>query len=144
VSAGDVETLVAEGVLARVPPDRAEAQRELDAAVQHFRGAEAAAEVDPTGAFSLTYDAARKATVAHMRSSGVRIIARFGVHYQTTRYARTVLAGRGIDEHLEAFAAMREVRNDTECEAAILAHSDAREALGHARAIVVTVQDALA
>jgi hypothetical protein len=39
---------------------------------------------------------------------------------------------------------MREVRNDTEYEAAVLASSDAREALTHARAIVAAVQDALA
>lgn len=100
--------------------------------------------VDPTGGFALAYDAARKAVVAHMRFVGFRVVARYGVHYQTTRYARAALREQGIEEHLEAFTAMREVRNDAEYEGEILANTDALEALTHARAIVAAVQAALA
>jgi hypothetical protein len=144
MSGKGVEALLAEGVLARVPPDLEEARRELTTAERHLRGAEAAAAVDPTGAFALAYDAARKAVVAHMRASGLRVRSRFGAHYQTGRYARTALANRDIDEHVDAFVDMREVRNDTEYEGEIVTLSDAEEAMTHARAIVAAVERDLA
>ncbi|CAN5164382.1 hypothetical protein BH20ACT13_BH20ACT13_05770 [soil metagenome] len=136
----DVEALVAEDVLARVPADLEEARRELAATEMHLQGAEAAAAVDPTGAFTLAYDAARKAVVAHMRASGLRVRSRFGAHYQTGRYARAALTGRGVDEHVVAFVDMRAVRNDTAYEGEIVRHSDSAEALSHARAIVAVVR----
>jgi len=136
----DVEALVAEDVLARVPADLEEARRELAAAEMHLQGAEAAAAVDPTGAFTLAYDAARKAVVAHMRANGLRVRSRFGAHYQTGKYAMAALTGRGVDEHVVAFVDMREVRNDTEYEGEIVLHSDSAEALSHARAIVAAVE----
>jgi hypothetical protein len=140
MSEADVEALVAEGVLDRVPPDLEEARRELATAELHLQGAEAAAGVDPTGAFTLAYDAGRKAVVAHMRAHGLRVRSRFGAHYQTGRYASASLVARGIDEHLVAFVNMREVRNDTEYEGEVVAVSDAAEALSHARAIVAIVK----
>lgn len=136
----DVRALVDAGVLVRVPPDLEAAQRELSIARTHIVGAESSANVDPTGSFTVAYDAARKAVVAHMRAHGLRVRSRFGAHYQTGRYATAVLTGRGIDEHVEAFVNMREVRNDTEYEGEIVAESDAAEALGHARAIVGVVE----
>jgi len=136
----DVEALVAEGVLVRVPADLDEARRELASAELHLQGAEAAAGVDPTGAFTLAYDAARKAVVAHMRAIGLRVRSRFGAHYQTGKYASAALTARGVDEHVVAFVDMRVVRNDTEYEGEIVLHSDAAEALSHARAIVAVVK----
>lgn len=140
MSDADVDALVAENVLARVPLDLEEARRDLATAEMHLQGAEAAAAVDPTGAFTLAYDAARKAVVAHMRAGGLRVRPRFGVHYQTGRYARAALMNRGLDEDVIAFVDMREVRNDTEYGGEIVAVSDAAEALMHARAIVAIVK----
>lgn len=144
MSEADVQALVDEGVLVRVPADRKAAQRELSVARTHIAGAESSARVDPTGSFTVAYDAARKAVVAHMRAHGLRVRSRFGAHYQTGRYAQAALVGRGIDEHVEAFVSMREVRNDTEYEGEIVASSDAAEALAHARAIVAAVEPDLA
>lgn len=144
MSDAELEALVAEGVLVRVPQDLDEARRELATAEQHLRGAAAAADVDPTGAFALAYDGARKAVVAHMRASGLRVRPRVGAHYHTGRYARAVLGNREIDAHLEAFVDMREVRNDSEYEGVIVAASDADEAMTHARAIVDAVERDLA
>ena len=140
----EVEALVAEGVVVRIPVDLDEARRELATASTHLRGAEAAASVDPTGAFTLAYDAARKALVAHMRANGLRVRPRFGAHVQTGRYGRAALMNRGVDEHVTAFVDMRQVRNDTEYEAEIVAASDAAEALVHAHAIVAAVERDLA
>jgi hypothetical protein len=140
MSEAAVDALVAEGVLVRVPPDLEEARRELATAETHLQGAEAAAGVDPTGAFTLAYDAARKAVVAHMRVRGLRVRSRFGAHYQTGRYASASLMTSGIDEHVVAFVNMRQVRNDTEYEGEIVADSDSAEALSHARAIVAMVK----
>lgn len=144
MSEAAVDALVAEGLLARIPPDLKEARRELATAEMHLQGAEAAAGVDPTGAFTLAYDAARKAVVAHMRAQGLRVRTRFGAHYLTGRYASASLMTRGIEEHVEAFVDMREVRNDTEYEGEIVAVSDSEEALSHARAIVAIVKRDLA
>lgn len=144
MSEADVDALVAEGVLVRVPPDSKAARRELSGAQMHLAGAEASAVVDPTGSFTVAYDAARKAVVAHMRAYGLRVRSRFGAHYQTGRYAEAILMGRGIDEHVVAFMDMREVRNDTEYEGEIVAASDSAEALSHARAIVAMVEGELA
>jgi hypothetical protein len=140
MSEAEVDALVAEGVLVRVPVDLEAAERELSAARIHLAGAEASASVDPTGSFTLAYDAARKAVVGHMRARGLRVRSRFGAHYQTGRYATAVLRGRGLDEHVVAFLDMREVRNDTEYESAMVAASDSAEALSHARAIVAAVE----
>lgn len=140
MSEADVPALVEEGVLVRVPSDREAAERELAIAQTHIAGAASSASVDPTGSFTIAYDAARKAVVAHMRGRGLRVRSRFGAHYQTGRYAQAVLMGRGIDEHVEAFVNMREVRNDTEYEGEIVAASDSAEALAHARAIVAAVE----
>jgi hypothetical protein len=144
MNTGDVDALLAEGVLARVAVDTEEARRELDAAKAHLGGAEAAVKVDPTGAFTLAYDAARKAVVAHMRANGLRVRRRFGAHVQTGRYARAALRGRDNDVHLTAFENMRIVRNDTEYGAELVSASDASEALAHARAIVAAVERDLA
>lgn len=140
MTAAEVGALLAEGVVVRVAADREESQKELAAAKMHLLGAEAASQHDPTGAFSLAYDAARKAVVAHMRANGLRARPRFGAHYQTGRYGRAALTGQVADEHLSALEDMRVVRNDTEYEAEVVESSDAAEALAHARAIVEAVE----
>lgn len=139
-----MEGLVAEGVVARVVADAVAAQHELDAAKAHLRGAKAAGRVDPTGAFTLAYDGARKAITAHMRANGLRVRSRFGAHLQTGRYAKAALAGRVADEHLVAFENMRIVRNDAEYDGEVVGISDAAEALTHARAIVEAIEADLA
>jgi len=144
MSGAEVDAFVAEGVLVRVPPDRKAAERELSTARMHLAGAASSASVDPTGSFTVAYDAARKAVVAHMRARGLRVRSRFGAHYQTGRYATAVLMGRGIDVHVVAFVDMREVCNDTEYEGQMVAVSDSAEALLHARAIVGAVEADLA
>lgn len=144
MSEADVRAFVDEGVLVRVPLDLEAAHRELAIARMHIAGAELSATIDPTGSFTVAYDAARKAVVAHMRAHGLRVRSRFGAHYQTGRYANAALTGRGVDEHVEAFVNMREVRNDTEYEGEIVGEADAAEALAHARAIVGAVESELA
>jgi hypothetical protein len=140
MSEAEVDALVAEGVLVRVPHDLKAAARELTTARTHLAGAEASGSVDPTGSFVVAYEAARKAVVAHMRARGLRVRSRFGAHYQTGRYAAAVLMGRGLDEHVVAFVDMREVRNDTAYEGEMVTASDSAEALSHARAIVAAVE----
>lgn len=132
--------MLAEGVLTRVVADPAASRRDLAAARTHVGSAEAVSATDPTAAFSIAYDAARKAVVAHLRARGLRIRVRQGAHFQTGRYARAALDELGIDEHLAAFEDMRRVRNDTEYDAVLVSRSDADEALTHARAIVDAVE----
>ena len=58
-----------------------------------------AADVDAVGAFSLAYDAMRKALVAHMRAHGFRVRSGEGAHYQTGRYGLAALSSRVWTTH---------------------------------------------
>jgi HEPN domain len=139
MSAKDVERLVSEGAIERVPVDRAAASRDLESATAHLVSVETRAAHDPAGSFALAYEAFRKAVVAHMRATGLRVKSRGGAHYQTGRYARAALDGLGIEEHLRAFEDLRRLRNRSAYEAVPVDERDALEAVTHARAVVVAV-----
>lgn len=55
----DVSDLITEGRIERVPVDVETAGMWLDAAKRHLVAAERVIDVDPEGAYSLHYDAAR-------------------------------------------------------------------------------------
>jgi hypothetical protein len=143
VSNEEVERLVSERAIERVPVDRAAAYRDLEAAAAHLVSVEAQAVHDPVGAFALAYEAMRKAVVAHMRAAGLRVRTRGGAHYQTGRYARAALGGLGVDEQLRAFEDLRRLRNKSAYEAVPVEERDAREALAHARRVVEAVSGEL-
>lgn len=144
MSAEEVARLLAQGVIERVKADAGAARRNLVAAEAHLRTAETVASVDSTGAFTLAYDAMRKAIVAHMGANGFRVTGRPGAHERTGRYARAALDEHGIDEHLARFDDLRRLRNKTEYEAVIVAEGTVVDAVAHARAIVEAVQRDLA
>ena len=97
------------------------------------------AEVDPVGAFTIAYDAIRKALVAHMRANGFRVRSGVGAHYQTGRYGLAALSGRGVDDALAAFDRLRSLRNRSEYRGALVKEADVDVALTHARAVVEVV-----
>lgn len=132
-----VDKLLQRGVVRRVAADPEAAAADLDSAKRHLESVAEIAEIDPEGAFSLAYDAARKAIGAHMRAHGFRPGSGPGAHEKTGQYA---IAALGADTHLEAFDDMRTVRNRTEYDAQPLQTSDAYEARDHAQAIVAIVE----
>jgi hypothetical protein len=128
---GDLDDLVAEGVIIRVKPDAEAARADLGVARAHLASAPLTAAVDPVGAFSIAYDAVRKALVAHMRANGVRVRSGVGAHYQTGRYGLAALNGRGADDALRVpppDVIAQEIVEDLE--AALAEFSTVAESLG--------------
>jgi len=140
VTAEQLDELIREGALERVPRDGAAAGRDLAAARAHLQSLEPVSATDPIGAFALAYEAIRKAIVAHMRANGLRVRASRGGHYQTGRYALAALESLGVTEHLLVFEDLRRLRNKSAYEAVLVEDVDVAEAVAHARAIVAAVE----
>lgn len=140
MTAADVRRLVSEGVIERVEPDSGTARDEIAAARQHIESVGRIVENDPVGAFAMAYDAMRKAISAQMRASGYRVTKGKGGHLRTGRYALAALDHLDIAEHIDAFDALRQLRNQSEYDALLVDETDVEEALGHARVLVAVVQ----
>jgi hypothetical protein len=67
-----IAELLASGRLEQLPPDEHEAGDLLHHAEAHLESAARVGASDPTGAYQLAYDAARKAVAADMAASGYR------------------------------------------------------------------------
>jgi hypothetical protein len=108
----DVERLVAEGRLQRVPASPEQANFLLGQAEKHWRSAAAIADVDPPGAYQLAYDAARKALTAVLENQGLRPTAAGGhvVVYAAVRAQLDPPSGRTV----RPFDRMRRNRNRSE------------------------------
>jgi hypothetical protein len=70
--------MIGRGELERVPASRDHADLLLTQARRHLDSARAVAASDPTGAYQLLYDAARKALAAVLESQGLRATSRGG------------------------------------------------------------------
>src|SRR5205814_10054823 len=70
--------MLSRGELERVPPGRDHADLLLPHAHQHLKSAEAVIAIDPTGAYQLLYDAARKALGSVLENQGLRATSRGG------------------------------------------------------------------
>src|SRR5690348_5148472 len=73
-----IDGMLARHELERVPASRPHADLLLTQADSHLRSASAVAETDPTGAFQLLYDAARRALNAVLENQGLRPTSRGG------------------------------------------------------------------
>lgn len=134
-----IDDLRRSGLLEDVEPDIEGARVVLDECERHLESAGSIAPLDPTGAYQLAYDAARKAIGAHMRAAGLRVPSdRPGGHATTGRYG--VVAITGATDGLRAFDRMRRRRNRSEYGVAPAQPADVTEALGHAHAIVAAVR----
>ncbi|MDR1077721.1 MAG: HEPN domain-containing protein [Propionibacteriaceae bacterium] len=100
------------GELQRVPVSRDRSDRLLDQAAAHLITAREAAARDPEGAYSLVYDAARKALVALLENEGLRPTSRAGHHgiYLAVRAQLDPPLGQA----LRPFERMRRRRNEIE------------------------------
>ena len=67
-----MDALLARGQLTRVAPNSELAERMLDQARAHLASAATIVETDPTGAFVLAYDGARKTLAAILVNQGLR------------------------------------------------------------------------
>ena len=135
----ELDELVAEGAIERVVPDPETARVELGQARLHVESAAQIAERDPVAAFAIGYDAIRKALSAHMRSRGYRLTRGGGHHTRIGRYALAAIDDARLDEHLEAFDELRQLRNQSEYDALVLDPDDVNDVLAHADAVVTAV-----
>ena len=143
MSQDDLERMVAARELERVGVDPETARIELEQARLHVASAAEISERDPVAAFSIGYDSIRKAIAAHMRARGYRLPRGPGHHVRTGSYARAALDGAQIDEHLDAFAELRQLRNQGEYDALLLDAGDVAEVLAHADAIIRAIERSL-
>ena len=141
----DLEALVMQGRIERVEADTSAARDRLEEAKHHLDSATLIAETDPSGAYSLLYDAARKAVDAHMLMSGYRVSkSHLGAHEATARYASSVLGSGQHGDSARRFDRMRRNRNRSEYGAWQIGRSTLEADLVHARAIVEAVEEIIA
>lgn len=128
--------LLRQGLIEKVAPDPTSARTRLTEAARHLEGAEMIVDVDPSGAYQLAYNAARKAIVAVMQADGVRITAQQGGHTVAGRYA----AGLSNAEVFTAFDRMRRNRNRSEYGSRSFARTEVLTDLANARGMVAAVE----
>ena len=107
-----IEGMIAAREIERVHPDRGNADQLLADARSHLASAKAIAATDPTGAYSLVYDAARKALAAVLENEGLRATSRGGhlAVYNAVRAQLEPPMGRA----LQPFDRMRRRRHTVE------------------------------
>jgi hypothetical protein len=87
-----LDDLLRRGLIESVEPDLATATQWLDDAGRHVEAATRIAELDPSGAYVLAYDAARKSVAGALLMSGHRVLSRPGSHLPLARYAESLAA----------------------------------------------------
>jgi hypothetical protein len=107
-----VDGMLARGELERVPPSRQHADVLLAQAYQHVKSAEAVMPADPTGAYQLLYDAARKALCGVLENQGLRPTSRGG--HIAVIDALTAQLDPPLGGVLRPFDRMRRRRNEAE------------------------------
>lgn len=139
-----VKALLAEGRIERVPADRDSAALTLEEAQRHLISAEQIMAHDPSGAYSLLYDAARKAVAAHMLAMGYRAASsKPGAHAAVVAYAAAALRSKGFGVLVRHFDRMRRTRHRVEYESAIVGIQQLETDLVRARQIVDVVEQSL-
>jgi len=107
-----LDAMLAAGELQRVPPSREHSDRLLTQAAADLVTARAAAESNPSAAYTLVYDAARKALVALLENEGLRPTSRAGHH--GTYLAVQAQLDPPLGKTLRPFERMRRRRNEIE------------------------------
>jgi len=122
------------GLIEAVEPDQATATGWLDDAGRHLEAAIKIAELDPSGAYVLAYDAARKSVAAALLTSGHRVLSRPGSHQALSKFAESLTLQ--VDEPaLKRFDRLRRNRNRSEYGSRTFGKAEVEEAIDTARAI---------
>lgn len=108
-----VKHLLVSGSMQKVAPSRAAAQASIDAAGKHLESALAVANIDPDGAYSLLYDAARKSLAALLQVQGFRATSRGG-HYAVERAIAAQFTDPPPADAFKSFGRPRRTRNQIE------------------------------
>jgi HEPN domain-containing protein len=122
------------GLIEKVEPDQATSTGWLDDAERHLEAATKIAELDPSGAYVLAYDAARKSVAAALLSSGHRVLSRPGSHQALAQYAESITT-QTDEPVLSRFDRLRRNRNRSEYGSRTFGKAEVAEAIDTARAI---------
>lgn len=128
-----IDQLLKDGLIESVPADSDTAHMWIADATRHLEAAQRIIEIDRAGAYSLSYDAARKSLTAHMLASGWRPRSVPGAHWAVARYAAALPAAPA---ELGRFDDMRRTRNRSEYGVRVLGHREVSDAIDTAAAIV--------
>jgi len=129
-----LDDLQKKGFIEKVQPDQATATGWLDDAGRHIEAATRIAEIDPSGAYVLAYDAARKSIAAALLMSGHRVLSRPGSHQALAQYAESIATQ--VDEPaLSRFDRLRRNRNRSEYGSRTFGKAEVGEAIDTAKAI---------
>lgn len=129
-----LDDLVARGLIEVVEADEDAANYWLDDAHRHLDAAQAIADLDPSGAYVLAYDAARKSVAAALLKTGHRVKARPGAHQALAQYAKSI-SEPANEPALARFDRLRRNRNRSEYGSRSFGEAEVKEAIDTARAI---------
>lgn len=126
--------LLEKGLIETVAADRSVSTKWLDDAQRHLEAAEKVAAIDPSGAYVLAYDAARKSVAAALLATGHRVRSRPGAHQALAQFAAQ-LALETSEPALQRLERLRRNRNRSEYGSRSFGEAEVNEAIATAEAI---------
>jgi HEPN domain-containing protein len=129
-----IEDLLNKGLIEPVEADPTTATQWLEDAGRHLEAAGKIADLDPSGAYVLAYDAARKSVAAALLMTGHRVRSRPGSHQALAQHANSLAAQTG-EEALNRFDRLRRNRNRSEYGSKTFGKAEVSEAIETAGAI---------
>ena len=129
-----LEDLRNRGLIGAVEPDPATTTQWLHDAERHLEAASKIADLDPSGAYVLAYDAARKSITGALLMSRHRILRRPGSHQALAQYADSLATQTG-EQALTRFDRLRRNRNRSEYGSRTFGKAEVKEAIDTAQAI---------
>ncbi len=135
-----LDDLLAKGLIEPVDADTAMSRQWLEDAGRHLQAAEAIANIDPSGAYVLAYDAARKSVAAALLTTGHRVRSRPGSHQAIAQFAKE-LAKQTDEPMLDRLDRLRRDRNRSEYGSKSFGQAEIHEAIETAKAIRTTCSE---
>ncbi len=132
-----LEDLLGKGLIEPVGADSNTATQWLEDAGRHLEAAATIADLDPSGAYVLAYDAARKSVAAALLMTGHRVRSRPGSHQALAQHANSLATQTG-EEALTRFDRLRRNRNRSEYGSKTFGKAEVSEAIDTAGAIRAT------
>lgn len=129
-----LQTLVAKGLVEAVEADEDVARQWINDAARHLEAAKSIADLDPSGAYVLAYDAARKSITAALLRTGHRVKSRPGSHQALSQFAKD-LSERKKEPALARFDRLRRDRNRSEYGSKTFGKAEVQEAINTAAVI---------
>jgi hypothetical protein len=135
----EVDQMLSDGKLGRVPPNREHADRLITQARRHLANAARERLDDPEGAYSTLYDAAYNALAAILANEGLRVTSYEGGGHKALYHAVRAQLVPPLGDKLWPFDRMRAQRNDIKYPSADAPYVDPRDVLADISAATAIV-----